>query len=138
MMAAEALGKIGDPRAVELLCAALKDAGEHVRSDAPVALGKIGDARAVEPLCAALKDKDLRKSAADALVRIGPPAVGPLCGALNDPDTRWWAAYALGTIGWQPGNDQKGAWYWMAKGDWDKCAALGAAAGPLCQAPASP
>ena len=71
--AAEALGKIGDKRAVAPLCAALKDSDMRVRDRAAMALGEIGDARAVEPLCAALKDSyvDVRMSAAAALGYIG-------------------------------------------------------------------
>jgi hypothetical protein len=48
--AAEALGEIGDKRAVEPLIKALGYEDEYVRKSAAEALGKIGDARAVEPL----------------------------------------------------------------------------------------
>ena len=46
--AAEALGKIGDARAVEPLIQALKDKDDDVRRNAAEALGKIGDVRATE------------------------------------------------------------------------------------------
>jgi len=102
--AAEALGKIEDPRAVEPLIQALKDKDEDVRTDAAEALGKIGDPRAVEPLLQALNDKDeyVRIHAAEALGKIGDPrAVEPLLQALNDKDDRipGCAAEALGKIG---------------------------------------
>ena len=100
--AAEALGKIGDARAVEPLIAALREprgrgAGddfEWLRTsgygglatamrDAPVimraraaeALGKIGDARAVEPLTAASRSGEdaVRQAAAEALSKISGP-----------------------------------------------------------------
>src|SRR5450759_2332909 len=63
--AAEALGQIGDARAVEPLIAALKDESWGVRRAAAEALGQIGDARAAEPLIAALKDPyaDVRNAA---------------------------------------------------------------------------
>jgi HEAT repeat protein len=72
--AARALGRIGDPRAVEPLIAALKE--EDGRSSAARAPGEIGDARAVEPLIFALKDEDIgvRSAAAKALDEIGIPA----------------------------------------------------------------
>src|SRR5437867_2911287 len=48
--AALALGRIGDPAAVDLLVAALSDSGAAVRAAAAFALGLVKDARAVEPL----------------------------------------------------------------------------------------
>ncbi len=47
--AAEALGQLGDIRAVEPLSAALKDSDKYVCQKAADALGQLGDARAVEP-----------------------------------------------------------------------------------------
>jgi HEAT repeat protein len=61
----EALGKIGDARAVEPLIALLQDKNEKIRSIAAETLGKIGDLRAVEPLLAALQNT--QKGAAKAL-----------------------------------------------------------------------
>ena len=88
--AAHALGKIGDPRAVEPLFAALRDKDCFVSKAAAEALGKIGDARAVEPLIAALGDKfsDVREAAARALVKIGEPAVERLKAAQDDENPR--------------------------------------------------
>ena len=128
-VAAYALGEIKDPRAVEPLIAALKDAGWSVRPAAAEALVKIG-APAMEPLIAALKDKDVRASATEALVKIGAPAVEPLIAALKgeNKDVRQAAAAMLGRLGWQPGRDETAGWYWMVKGDWDNCVALGSPA----------
>ncbi len=88
MAAVEALGNIGDVRAVEPLISALKDKdwGWGVREGAAEALGNIGDVRAVEPLVAALKDeyRDVREVAAEALDKIG----------------------------WKPDKDENGATYW--------------------------
>lgn len=71
--AAEALGQIGEGRAVEPLIAALKDPHKYVRRKVAEVLGQIGDARASEPLFAALKDTDayMRRKAAEALEQIG-------------------------------------------------------------------
>jgi len=97
--AVEALGRIGDPRAVGPLIVALKDEDESVRKAAAEALGHIRDSRAIEPLIAALKDSNMRKAAVEALVNIGAPAVEPLIAALKERGLRWSAAEALGKIG---------------------------------------
>ncbi len=100
---AEALGEIGDPRAIPALVGALKDENERVRRAAAVALGRIG-APAVPALIGALKDADreVRRAAAEALGRIGDrEAVPALIGALKDADweVRGAAAEALVRIG---------------------------------------
>ena len=56
--AAEALGQIGDPRAVEPLVLSLSDENGEVRRAVAEALGQIGDPRAIEPLLFMLGDKD--------------------------------------------------------------------------------
>lgn len=90
-----ALGKIGDPRAVEPLIIVLKDEDEEVRGPAAIALGNIKDTRAVEPLIAALKliaesseeEKLIGKNAAWALGKIGDPrAIEPLISAMKDEE----------------------------------------------------
>ncbi|MBZ0318985.1 MAG: HEAT repeat domain-containing protein [Anaerolineae bacterium] len=83
--AAEALGQIGDVRAVEPLISVLNHSDWTVRDAAAEALGQIGDARAVEPLIAALLNKDYTPSAAKALAQIGDVrAVEPLIAKLGD------------------------------------------------------
>ena len=57
-MAAWALGRIKDPRAVEPLLGTLKDSDPRARASAAIALGNIKDTRAVGPLQAALNDSD--------------------------------------------------------------------------------
>jgi HEAT repeat protein len=81
--AAEALGKISDPRAVEPLIAALKDRKEDVCKIAGKALVEIGTP-AVEPLITALEDndKDVRKAVARALIEMY------LSGKLDDEHKR--------------------------------------------------
>jgi len=70
-VAAEALGQIGDARAVEPLVEAI-DEDLLGCSAAALALGQIGDARAVEPLVAALRDKNssVQQAVAKALVEM--------------------------------------------------------------------
>jgi len=103
--AAQILGDIGDPRAVDpLIQVLLSDESFFVREYAAIALGDIGDPRAVDPLIKALKDEDslVRSYASTALGNIGDPrAVDPLIEVFND---EYWfiradAARALGNIG---------------------------------------
>jgi len=67
--AADALGEIGDRRAVGPLIEALNDIGVRWRA-ATDALGKIGDHRAVDPVIQASKDIDVRESIVWALKMI--------------------------------------------------------------------
>ncbi|MBD2041576.1 sister chromatid cohesion protein PDS5 [Microcoleus sp. FACHB-672] len=110
-VAAEALGRMGEPAVPELI-AALKGDSSSVRLVAAEALGQIGpDARlAVPALIDRLEDGDwrVRSGAARALGKIGTEAkleataiVPPLIQALkdSDPDVRRSAAEALGRIG---------------------------------------
>jgi len=102
--AAEALGNIGDERAVGPLINALKrHEFSGVRWKAAEALSKIGNP-AVEALVATLQypDDDVRWKAAIALGEIGnPDAVEPLIRLLSDEDrfVRSRAAQALSMIG---------------------------------------
>ena len=102
--AANALGKIGDERAIEPLIKVLGDSNEFVRGAATGALGEIGDVRAVLPLIQALEDDGwgVAKAAAEALGNIGDTrAVEPLIKALKDDDSNVSSASAeaLGKIG---------------------------------------
>jgi HEAT repeat protein len=102
--AAEALGNLGDEKAVGALITALKrDEFSGVRWKAAEALSKIGNP-AVEGLIATLQypDDDVRWKAAIALGEIGnPDAIEPLIALLSDEDrfVRSRAAHALSMIG---------------------------------------
>ena len=101
--AARALGKIGDPRALDALVFRLRfDEDIEVRKSAVWAL-HIGGSRAVVPLIEALRDPDewVRFGAIIVLAKIGQPAVIPLIGTLKDglPMVRASAAETLGRIG---------------------------------------
>jgi HEAT repeat protein len=129
--AAEALGDLGDNRAVEPLATALKrDEFSGVRWKASEALSKIG-APAVEVLIGALRhdDDDVRWKAAIALGEIGDPrAIEPLITLLCDKDrfVKSHAALALGAIGEPAVNPLLGA---LHEGDgnlrWGAAIALG-------------
>jgi HEAT repeat protein len=94
--AAEALAKLGDPRAVEPLIRALGDIDSDVRGSAARALAKLGDPRAVEPLVRALGDPILlqqrawniveRLAAFNALAQLAsahPSAIGQRWGEIQ-------------------------------------------------------
>ncbi len=77
--AAEELGRLRDPRALEPLIGALRGSSPEVRKAAAGALGKLGDKRAVEPLLDILGYPSDETFAADALAKLRDPrAIGPL------------------------------------------------------------
>jgi len=102
--AAQALGELGNSRAVDGLARALLDRGWDDRWTAAMALGKLGSGRAVESLGTTLLGDpgvDVRCSAAWALGQIGGRTViDPLVEALEDPDraVRRAVAEALGEV----------------------------------------
>ncbi|MBN1890337.1 MAG: HEAT repeat domain-containing protein [Thermoflexales bacterium] len=132
----ERCAEIGAP-ALELLIAVMQDLDSSVRLGAITALEKSADPRAAESLVTAMRDKDskVRQASAEALVRVGQAATEPLLDGLrrwNSHHIRQRIADVLDEIGWQPGQDETAAVYWIAKGEWDKCAGIGPAAlGPL-------
>jgi HEAT repeat protein len=73
MDAVEALGVLGDERAVPPLIECLKDESKHVRREAAIALGMLGDKRAIEPLVHALKSEwdDSETPFIEAIERLG-------------------------------------------------------------------
>lgn len=90
--AADALGWIGDTRAVPPLLAILQRPDDHeaVREIAAEALGKLGDRAAVQPLIDALSDSSdwLRRAAAQSLGELGDHrAVEPLSALMADKST---------------------------------------------------
>jgi HEAT repeat protein len=102
--AAEALGRLGDPQAVEPLLAALGNEHEiAVRRALVVALGDLQDPRAVDALADLARDDYYfyGEAAFRALVAIGPPSFDALVAALGDggADVRAAAATSLGAIG---------------------------------------
>jgi hypothetical protein len=74
--AALVLGKLGDPRAVDPLIAALRDSNEAVRAAAAAALGQLGDGRGAAALAGLRQDSSslVRMSAEKALARLGTQA----------------------------------------------------------------
>ena len=104
--AIEALGVIGDARAVAPLVVVLSGQSRSVHQAVIEALAKIGDPRAVEPLIAVFRDdrrydyREVRKSAVEGLGQLGDArAVEPLIAALREEWVRVAAATALGQLG---------------------------------------
>ncbi len=77
--AAEALGVVGDHRAVAPLIEAAQDDSVLIRRVAVRSLGMLRDSRAIQPLVQALQDTDaeVRLHAADGLGRIGHEGIIP-------------------------------------------------------------
>ena len=100
--AAEALGKIGDLRAVEPLIAVIGDKDTLLRDKTIEALSRLGDVRAVEPLVRVLKTCRPRteESIKKALVDLSPHSIDPLLRELNssEEETRNRAGRALAQI----------------------------------------
>lgn len=80
----------------------LRDEDKKARQEAAQALGQLETSRAVDPLIAALADGDLdvRRSVAEALVRLGFRSVNPLIAALEgeSAEVREAAAKVLGLL----------------------------------------
>jgi HEAT repeat protein len=128
--AAEALGKIGDERAVAPLKDALQDENSSVRRAVIEALGKLGTP-AVLALINVLEngDDDAQWTAARMLGRIGDAqAVPALIDALKISSLCKAAVKALDRIGWIPNSGEDGAFYWIAKRKWEHCVVIGAPA----------
>jgi len=103
----DALGEIGDVRAVEQLLKALESNDRWIRRSAANALKEMNDVRIVQPLLwhiieANEPDPEVRRSAVEALARMKPlEAIEPLAQALRDSSlgVRLLAGHALGRIG---------------------------------------
>jgi HEAT repeat protein len=128
--AAFGLAQLADVGALNPLIASLKDPQGGVRSNAARGLGRIGDVKAVLPLLvAAYSDplESVRQQARAALLAVGAPARRPLVAALRDNrmEIRMTAAEMLDGLGWQPADDERGVAYWIARGQYARCAEVG-------------
>jgi HEAT repeat protein len=91
--AAEALGNIGDRRAVKPLLDALPNGSETLRQEIALSLGKLGDPLAIEPLIGLLGDSagSVRVEAVRALGQLAAETALPELEemALNDEGENW-------------------------------------------------
>jgi len=101
MRATEALGRLGDRRAVGPLIVALEDQERNVRWSAVKALGGLRAEQAIASLLEMFEDQDMQDMVATALAQIGRPATLSLMAALKEGEreVRTGAARALGQIG---------------------------------------
>lgn len=78
-VAAQLLGKMGDPRAVEPLVALLEAKNEHIRKAAVESLGNLRGPEVVEPLLRSMEDPRsiVREKAATALGGLDDPRIMP-------------------------------------------------------------
>jgi len=102
-MAARALGRIGDLRAVEPLAQAMGKAGGDLGVYVAEALGELGDRRAVPALIGAARRREepALRAVAEALGRLGDPQAVPVLLELlrgGKEDVRYAAATALGRL----------------------------------------
>lgn len=93
------LGRVGGPKAVDVLLEALARRDGVARSAARE-LGRLGDCRALQPLAAALADPAVNQSAAEALLAFGAKAVDVLLDSLKSTEAgaRRLAAGVLGEL----------------------------------------
>lgn len=126
------LAKIGDLRAVPPMITKLIDENVNVRESAKKALIKIGGSQTVEALVGILGDdteySTKQELAAEILGQIGDEGViEHLIFELNDmsEDVQNAVANALEQLNWVPTDDEKGAQFWIIKGDWEKCVDIG-------------
>ncbi len=143
--AAEALGEVGDARAVMPLTDMLTSKETNLRMAAANSLGQIGDARAVPPLAGLVSHPDpaLRNTGEASLLHLAqqiesnppPPtetqaaAIQALLPLLRSPNRAiaGSAAAGLATCAWQP-SGEKAAWFYAVREDWEACVRLGAEA----------
>ena len=124
LLAVEALGYIGERRAVPLLRRIVEGAPLGEPSDSVIpcaegwtdemaimgmaarALGMIGDGVAIPSLLVALRNTITRSEAAAALTRFGPaviPSLLPMLAKDQDENVRYHVRETLTAVGWRPG-----------------------------------
>jgi HEAT repeat protein len=118
--------------AVEPLANLLTDGDPAVRGKAASVLGQIGGETAAAALVAALTDAGgpTVEVVEKALQNTGEAGLQPLLDQLLGPEgtVRERAARMLPAVGWRPERTEVGAVYHLVRREWDRCAAVGAAA----------
>ncbi len=111
----------------------MNDNNPDLRQAAVKALGQIG-ALAVDALLAKLtgRDRVALQTVVEVIRQIGASAVEPLISALmcKDWDLRLAASIVLDEIGWTPGQDETGGYYYRVKENWQRCVEIGPLAVP--------
>lgn len=94
----QALGEIGDRRAVPALLNLLTNRGSLQRASIQ-ALGRLGDERALDPIANLLSRPSLSRDAISALLHLGPRVLMRAVSLLRDPATAGPACELLGRLG---------------------------------------
>ncbi len=127
--AIEALGELRDTRAFLPLVNCLKSGDYFICGASARALIKFDDPRLLPALLASHeKSYEIPPLAAQAMARYGEKSHIPLLIswlANENKKTREQAAIALDQLGWQPTNDESGAYYWLARDEYECCAKIG-------------
>ncbi|OVE79991.1 hypothetical protein BVY01_01070 [bacterium I07] len=138
--AVEALGVIGDSRAVEPIIELLKDENQEMRRKAAEALGAIGSLNAIAPLSAVIESKNnywIHDTALEALIKTGDDqAAEPVLRHLQrDSNSRVIeVAEAILQSKESSATIQTAAGlYWISKSKWDRCLELGDSIIPLLE-----
>lgn len=130
--AIEALGDLHDARALTPLIGCLESGDYMISGTSAEALMKFDDPRLVSILLSAVdRSYMIPPLAAQAIARYGDMSHIPLLVnwlADTAARTRVQASIALDHLGWQPCDDESGAYYWLAKDEYERCAQIGAQA----------
>jgi len=127
----EALGEFGDLRAIQPLRKAFNSEVYYLERKTIVqALAKMRSPQVIDALVEILlfQNKDYAKVALDALKQFGNTSIPALLRqlVLGQP----YIAEALEQAEWTPTNNSVGAIFWINKGNWERCEAVGIPAVP--------
>ncbi len=136
-----ALGHIGSSKVIDPLVRGLESRDPHIYTAAAQALGHMDTPKAVEPLIAAIKSKkdDISEVAFESIAQIiahvqdsskRDKLIAMFLEALKDSPSRLQQSFValIDQLGWKPSRDTTGAYYLIARGDWERCVVLGAPA----------
>jgi HEAT repeat protein len=134
-----AMARINKDYDLEKITTVLKDEDWYVRMDAVNLIGEMHDSNALQLLDFAAQDVDpyIRDHVVDCLIDFGDDrAAIPLTNALVNVFKERYSfevrkssarkiVEALDSYKWKPKKDEIGAYYWMAKKDWNECKKIG-------------
>lgn len=117
-LAIEALGDIGDSRAVEPLLDYMENAGKSCSPSVAEALGKLGDKRAARPLIARLDQTEFGAASAVALTKIlGGRSLDYVVPLLPQWGVNNEMIAAISNLGWKPRTETEQVYQWAARDD---------------------
>lgn len=127
-----ALGELRDARAFFPLVKCMRSYTDPASSDAREVLEKYTtDPNMLSIFLSSIESDYMLYFAAKAIAHCGDKSHIPLLISWLTCKTNYAhkeAAKALDQLGWQPTNDENGAYYWLAKGEYECCAKIGSQA----------